>query len=140
MDWATFSDYITRFNNRDLTAFEAYLTPDTHMLNGTLELLGIQGMKEHYTLIWSQFTEQLRIERFVSDADTVAIQMWAHFTALDDNPQSLFGPVRKGEHFDFRGLIMYQVQAGKFADIKVAYNTFTYTDGAGTVTSLGIPH
>lgn len=140
MDWATFNDYITRFNNQDMTAFEAYLTPQTHMLNGTLELLGIQGMKDHYQLIWSQFTEELHIERFVSDEDTVAIQMWAHFTAHDDNPESLFGPVKKGENFDFRGLIMYQVEGGKFADIKVAYNTFTYTDSAGTVTSLGIPH
>ncbi len=140
MDWPTFNDYITRFNNQDLTAFDDYLYPDTHMLNGTLEILGSGGMQEHYRLIWSQFTEELHIERFVSDEDTAAIQMWAHFTAVADNEASLFGPVRAGETFDFRGLIMYQIVDGRFTDIKVAYNTFTFTDSAGTVTSLGIPH
>ena len=98
MNWDTFNDYITRFNDQDMTAFERYLTPNTRMLNGTLELRGVQGVKDHYEIIWSQFTEELHIERFVSDELTVAIQMWAHFTAVDDDPASLFGPVKKGEH------------------------------------------
>jgi hypothetical protein len=48
--------------------------------------------------------------------------------------------VSKGESFDFRGLIMYRLADGQFADIKVAYNSFTHTDSRGTTTELGIPH
>ncbi|MGV1007422.1 MAG: nuclear transport factor 2 family protein [Dermatophilaceae bacterium] len=140
MNRASFEDYITRFNAKDLTTFDDYFVPDVRMLNGTLELLGVPAVQEHYRLIWSQFTEALSVERVVMDEDTVAIKMWAHFTALDDNPEALFGPVRKGETFDFRGLIMYWVQNGRFSNIEVAYNTFTFTDSTGRTTELGIPH
>lgn len=140
MDRASFEDYIQRFNAKDLTTFDDYFTPDVRMVNGTLELLGVPAVQQHYSLIWSQFREDLSVERVVMDQDTVAIKMWAHFTALDDNPHALFGPVRKGETFDFRGLIMYWVQDGRFRNIEVAYNTFTFTDITGKATELGIPH
>ena len=135
-----FEDYIRRFNERDTTAFEDYLSPSVRVRNGTLEFTGIQGMKDHYALVWETFRETLRVERFVSDEDTVAIQMHAHFDALADDDDSLFGPVREGETFDFRGLIMYRLEDGKFADIKVAYNSFTFTGLDGSGRELGIPH
>ncbi|HKS99789.1 MAG TPA: nuclear transport factor 2 family protein [Rugosimonospora sp.] len=136
----TFDDYIRRFNAQDTTAFDDYIAADLQMRNGTLTFEGRQGMKDHYARIWASFTERLTVERFVSDDDTLAIQMWAHFTALADDPASLFGPVRKAETFDFHGLIMYRLRGGQFADIRVAYNSFTHTDTHATTTELGIPH
>jgi hypothetical protein len=136
-----FDEYIRRFNAEDPTAFDDYLAPDMHMQNGTLEFDGSQGMKDHYARIWGKLTESLNVERFVSDERTVAIQMHARFDVLADDPASLFGPVREGEAFDFRGLIMYRLNSdGKFADIKVAYNRFTFTDLEGKQIELGIPH
>jgi hypothetical protein len=135
-----FDDYIRRFNAQDYTAFDEYIAEDLHMQNGTLEFYGRQGMKDHYATIWGSFTEELTVERFVGDSETVAIQMWAHFTAVADDRGSLFGAVREGETFDFRGLIMYRLSGGRFADIKVAYNSFTHTDKDGVATDLGIPH
>jgi hypothetical protein len=141
MDKTTFEDYIRRFNARDVTAFDDYIHPDLHMMNGTLEFHGLQGMKDHYQQhIWTTFSESLHVPRFVSKGDTVAIQMRTHFEAEVDNDASLFGPVRKGETFDFNGLIMYRLEDGKFIDIQVAYNSFVYTNSRGEQTSLGIPH
>lgn len=140
MEREIFDDYIRRFNARDVTAFDDYIAADLHMQNGLLEFEGRQGMKDHYAKIWVSFTENLTVERFVSDEDTIAIQMWARFTARRDDPGSLFGPVREGETFDFRGLIMYRLADEKFADIKVAYNSFTFTDTDEVTTELGIPH
>ena len=135
-----YDDYIRRFNAQDMTAFEEFLAPHMHMKNGTLEYSGIQGMKDHYARIWKTFSETLYIERFVCDKDTLAVQMWAHFEALEDDPASTFGPVQKGETFDYRGVIMYRLEGGKFSDICVAYNSFIRTDLAGRQTDLGIPH
>jgi hypothetical protein len=135
-----YDDYIRRFNAQDMTAFEDYLAPNMHMLNGTLEFYGVQGMKDHYKKIWKTFSEHLTVERFVSDENILAVQLWAHFTALHDDDESLFGSVKKGEAFDFRGVIMYQIENGKFSDIRVAYNSFTNTKPNGEVISLGIPH
>ena len=140
MDRATFDDYIARFNAQDTTAFDTYIAPDMRMLNGQLRLDGVQGMKDHYALIWSTFTESLTIERFVSDDETAAVQMWAHFEALGDDADSLFGPVSAGDGFDFRGLIMYRIAGGKFTHITVAYNSFTYTGADGVAIERGIPH
>jgi hypothetical protein len=140
-----FDTYIRRFNAEDPGAFEDYMAPDVRMLNGTLVLNGVAEVKEHYARIWGAMRESLYVERFVSDADTVAIQMHTHFEVLTDDPASPFGEIRTGETFDFHGLIMYQLRtegadAGKFAEIKVAYNSFIYTNLDGEATDLGIPH
>jgi hypothetical protein len=135
-----FDDYITRFNARDATAFEDYIDPDAKVLNGTLKINGMQGMKDHYAWIWKTFSEELHVEEFVSDEHTLAIQMWTHFTAKKDDDESPFGKVKAGECFDYHGVIMYQLKRGKFTDIKVAYLSFTRTDLAGKTTELGIPH
>jgi len=136
-----FDEYIRRFNAEDTTAFEEFLHPEMRMQNGLLVFHGVQGMKDHYARIWGRFRESLTVERFVSDDVTVAVQLWAHFEALGSREESLFGPVTVGDCFDFRGLIMYRLGEGDlFTDIKVAYNSFTFTGTDGTVRELGAPH
>ena len=133
--------YIDRFNREDHTAFDDYLHPLMHMKNGTHEFDGIAGMKHHYRdLIWPNFIEKLIVPRYLSTDDRIAIQMRTLFTAKHDNPDTIFGPVRKGETFQFDGLIMYEVEDGLFRDILVAYNSFVYTDLHGNQKDLGIPH
>ena len=137
-----FREYIRRFNLEDDTAFDDYLTPDMHMKNGTLEFDGVDGMKHHYRdLIWPDFEERLTVPRFVSDAGRAAIQMNTVFVAKHDAAQSLFGSVKKGETFEFDGVIMYEIdETDRFSDILVAYNSFVHTDLDGTARDLGIPH
>ncbi len=142
MQEARFREYIRRFNVEDHTAFDDYLAPDMHMKNGTLEFTGVEGMKHHYNdLIWPDFVEKLTVPRFVSDAGRAAIQMNTVFTAKHDAEKSLFGPVKKGETFEFNGVIMYEIdETDRFSDILVAYNSFVYTDLDGKTRDLGIPH
>ena len=141
MERADFDTYIARFNEEDPGAFADYMAPDVRMLNGTLLLSGVGEVKEHYARIWGAMRESLDVERFVSDAETVAIQMHTHFEVLAEDAASPFGLIRAGETFDFHGLIMYRLRADeKFYDIKVAYNSFIYTDLEGVATDLGIPH
>jgi hypothetical protein len=136
-----FDDYIARFNRRDVTAFEDYLAVDMHMKNGTLEFDGIQGMKDHYATIWKSLREELFVTDFVASDTNVAIRMYTLFTAERDDPEALFGPVRQGDRFEFRGVISYRLDAdSKFQDILVAYNSFTGTTVDGIVTEYGIPH
>lgn len=135
-----YMEYILRFNDQDMTAFDDFIHPELHMINGTLEYTGVDGMKDHYSKIWGRFSEDLVIEKFVSDDQHIAVKMWAHFTAQVDDAESLFGPVLKGENFDFRGLILYDLENGKFKRIQVAYNSFTFTNIKGETKDLGIPH
>ncbi len=137
---SNFDEYIRRFNAHDETAFDDYIAPEMRMLNGTLAFTGVQGMKDHYLKkIWPFYKEELHVERFVSDANSIAIQMWAHFTASKD-ADTLFGSVRAGETFDFHGVIMYEITNNKFSRITVAYNSFMHTDPTGKTVNMGIPH
>lgn len=136
-----FQKYIDRFNGQDPTAFDDYLASDLAVFNGGLTITGVQGMKDHYAKIWPDFIETVNVLRYVSDADSIGVQMWTHFEAIGDRPDSLFGAVQKGETFDFRGLVMYEVNAeGKFSAIRIAYNSFTRTSCDGVVSEMGMPH
>lgn len=135
-----FADYIRRFNAEDATAFDDYLAPDMAMTNGSLTFTGIEGMRHHYeALVWPHFVETLTVLRFIGNDDTLAVQMRTNFTARHD-ADTLFGPVRKGEQFDYRGIIMYELRDGKFARITVAFNSFIHTRLDGSTDNLGIPH
>jgi hypothetical protein len=141
MEKVRFDEYIRRFNDQDLTAFDEFLAPDMHMRNGTLEFVGVQAMKDHYAKIWPTFREELFADRFVSDDEHLAIRMRALFTAHRDDETSIFGPVRAGETFEFNGVILYCLDTGeRFTDILVAYNSFVFTDSGGGRHHLGIPH
>ena len=142
MDEARFRQYIRRFNAEDDTAFDDYLAPTMHMKNGTLEYTGVDGMKHHYNdNIWPHFVERLTVPRFVGAPGRIAIQMNTLFTARRDTADTIFGPVRSGETFEFDGVIMYELDdTDRFCDILVAYNSFVHTDSDGVRTDLGIPH
>jgi len=140
MDRKAFDDYINRFNAQDITAFKSYIDPNAKITNGSLIINGVQGMIDHYSWIWRSFSEELHVERFVSDDDTLAVQMWTHFTCNKDDDDSPFGKVQAGETFDYRGVIMYQIVNQKFTDIKVAYLSFSHTDLNGKTEEIGMPH
>ncbi len=140
MDRSRFDEYIRRFNAEDSSAFDEFLAADMTMQNGRLRYSGAQGMKDHYAKIWGRMKESLNVEQFVTDGDRLAIQMHARFDVLVDDPASIFGGIRKGERFDFTGLIMYRIRDGKFQDIKVAYFDFVRTGLDGVAASIGIPH
>jgi hypothetical protein len=137
---ARYDDYVRGFNREDLAAFDEYHSPELLVINGKLEIHGLAAVKRHYSSIWPSFRVVLVVERFVSDAETLAVQMWTRFTARVNDPRSLFGPVKVGELFDFRGVTMYRIEDGRFTEIRVAYNSFIHTSTAGVSVDLGIPH
>ncbi|MGV9711274.1 nuclear transport factor 2 family protein [Gordonia sp. NPDC003424] len=136
-----FDDYIRRFNQRDTTAFEDYIAPDMICRNGGLEIHGVDGMKEHYAKIWETFVEELNVERFVSDDHTLAVRMRTRFEADRSDDDSLFGPVEKGQQYEYFGVIMYEIDdTGRFSSIQVAYNHFQAISPDGEVSEMGMPH
>ncbi|MCC7412625.1 MAG: nuclear transport factor 2 family protein [Gammaproteobacteria bacterium] len=140
MDRASYDRYLSRFNHCDATAFDDYMTPDARMINGALEMRGIAAIQDHYAnRIWPFFEETVHVERFVLDGSTLAARLWTHFAARRD-ADTIFGAVKRGEMFDYRGLVMYEIAGGRFARIDVSYLTFSRTNLDGRTTLLGLPH
>lgn len=140
MDRHRFDEYVRRFNAEDAGAFDDFLCPDMHMQNGGLHCDGVQGMKAHYARIWGRFRETLSVQRFVCDGRSLAVHLKTHFEVLVDDPATLFGSVRRGEAFDYDGVVLYEIEGGRFRDIKVSYLSFTRTDLNGVVHTLGLAH
>jgi hypothetical protein len=137
---AGFDNYIAMFNDKNPLAFEAYYADNMRMQNGHMVLNGIPEVKEHYRKIWSVMKEELTVVNYVSDGDSLAVELKAHFTARKDAADSPFGKVKQGENFDYHGVILYKINhLGKFYDIKVAYLDFTRTTD-GVTQSLGMAH
>lgn len=132
--------YVALFNAEDTSAFRTYLTEDVRVCNGHLEYQGVQGMIDHYAKIWGNFKETLNVLQYIGNADNVAVELHTHFDVLVDDEQSLFGPVKAGETFDYYGIVMYRLREGRFCEIKVSYLDFVHTDLSGKKTSLGIVH
>jgi hypothetical protein len=63
-----------------------------------------------------------------------------HFEALADSQDSPFGALRAGECLDYRGVVMYRIRDRRFYDIRVAYNSFSFTGLDGARIDRGIPH
>lgn len=140
MDIASYEQYISRFNEGDASVFDDFMAPGARMINGTMELAGVPAIQSHYQEnIWPFFEEQLHVERFVADEQSVAVRLWTHFTA-QSNAETIFGAVQIGETFDYRGIVMYEIVEGRFARIDVSYLSFTRTDTEQKTTDLGLPH
>ncbi len=141
MHRSRYDEYIARFNAEDTTAFDEFIAPDMKMLNGALEFEGIEGMRDHYeNRIWPHFVETLNVLRYVSDETVLAVRMWTRFTAKRA-ATTLFGDVEKGELFDYRGVVLYDIdQTNRSSSITVAYNSFVNTKLDGRVHDMGMPH
>ncbi|MPT49052.1 MAG: nuclear transport factor 2 family protein [Sphingobium sp.] len=121
-----YDDYVNRFNKRDLTVFDEYLSPDVKVWNGEFFYTGIDGMKNHYAVIWKSFIETLNILRFVSDEKTAAAELLTTFEPTADADSTPVGPVRIGDRLEFHGVVLYEIADGRFTSIKVSYLTFTH--------------
>jgi hypothetical protein len=135
-----FDEYIRRFNAEDASVFDEFLAPDMALQNGGLRYRGIGAMKAHYASIWGRFRETLSVQRFVSDERSLAVHLNTHFEALRDDAQTPFGPVWRGETFDYDGIVFYDLDGGRFAQIRVSYLSFVRTGLDGIVHSLGLAH
>lgn len=140
MDRAQFDEYVRYFNAEDPRGFEKFLAEDVHVQNGRLKFQGVDKMKAHYAKIWGKMKETLNVLSFISSDDHIAVNLWTHFDVLTDDKESIFGSVKKGEMFDFTGIVFYTVQCEKIVDIKVAYLDFEHTGLDGTRTSIGMAH
>lgn len=118
MDRVSYDKYIECFNKQDVIVFEDYFCFDMYMMNGVLEFIGIDGMKDYYiNKIWFYFVEDLMVFWFFGGEEWIVIEMIVEFKVIDVFDEILFGVVEKGEWFMFYGLLMYELEGGCFKKI-----------------------
>jgi hypothetical protein len=115
-----FRNYIDSFNRDDFPGFSRYYTDDVVLELPRKELRGRQAIVDFYREVKSKIRETLEIKQVVADEEGLAAEVATEFYALEDWPDFIVGPIRKGESIRLISLVIYRIRDGKFAHIKSA--------------------
>ena len=84
------------------------------------QLHGRQAIVDFYRVVKARVRETLQINQLVCDADGLAAEVATEFHGLEDWPEFIAGPLRKGESIRIISFVMYRMRNGKFAHIRSA--------------------
>jgi len=120
MDKQMFRDYIDCFNRDDFAGFTRYYTDDVLLELPQKELRGRQAIVDFYRIVKARIRETLRISEIVADEEGLAAEVDTEFLALEDWPDFIVRPVKKGDSIRIVSFVHYKIRDGRFAHIKSA--------------------
>jgi hypothetical protein len=120
MDKQMFRDYIACFNRDGFAGFSRYYTDDVLLELPQKELRGPQAIVDFYRVVKARIRETLRINEIVADEAGLAAEVETEFFALEDWPDFIVRPVKKGESIRIVSFVHYKIRDGRFAHIKSA--------------------
>lgn len=120
MNREQFHDYLDRFQAGDFDGFSRYYCEDVvfNLSGGKKIIHGRQGIVDFYREVLARIREDMTLNYLVIDETGVAAEMDTTFTALEDWPDFISKPMKKGEQFQITSWAHYTLRDGKFATIK----------------------
>ncbi|HTY94101.1 MAG TPA: nuclear transport factor 2 family protein [Steroidobacteraceae bacterium] len=119
MNKQLFGDYIASFNRDDFEGFSKYYAPDVVLQLGTRKTLhGRQAIIDFYREVKARIRETLVIRTVVADEEGLAAEVATEFHALEDWPDFIAGPIRKGESIHIVSWVFYTIVDGRFKTIR----------------------
>ena len=113
-----YDDYIACFNGDDFDGFGKYYHDDVVFeLGEKKRIVGRDAILDFYREVKSRIRETLEILSMVGNDDHVAVHVRTEFPALEDWPDFIAGPPRKGESLWTEGFGCYYLRDGKVARI-----------------------
>lgn len=103
-------NYIGAFNRGNFDSFTGFYDENVELnLGGRMTLKGRQAIRDFYTGVFEKVRETLTVEQLVMDDEGVACIIATEFRALEDWPDFIAGPIRKGETIHIESFIFYTV-------------------------------
>jgi len=116
---ALFADYIACFNRDDYAGFGKYYADDVLLeLGRKKQLRGRQAILDFYREVKARIRETLEIRNVICDEQGLAAEIATEFYALEDWPEFIAGPVKKGESIHIVSFVHYRIENGRFAHIR----------------------
>ena len=116
-----FSAYMDAFNNDDYAAFGDHYTEDVKLvIAGDRALSGRQAIFDFYKTVKSQTRRTIQINRLVTTPGLFAAELQSEFLALEDLPNFVAGPMKKGGRIFINTFVIYELKGGKFWRIRSA--------------------
>jgi hypothetical protein len=119
MNKQLFAEYIDSFNRDDFAGFSKYYAEDVVLELGKRKTLhGRQAIVDFYREVKARIRETLVIRNVVADEGGLAAEIATEFFALEDWPDFIAGPIRKGESIHIVSWVFYKIVNGRFQHIR----------------------
>jgi hypothetical protein len=122
-----FLAYVEAFNRDDFAGYAKYYAPDVTISyrGGALTVRGAEAIVARYREIHKTIRQRIEPVYLVLGERAVAGEMHSSFTALEDAPDFIVHPLKKGQTVRIHTFVHYELnEAGLFTAIRsVRYRT-----------------
>jgi hypothetical protein len=117
---AAFRAYTAAFSNADFDRFPRFYTEDVLLeLGSVAPISGRQGIIDFYRPLFQRVREQLTLNSVRATDTTIELDAVTRFTAIQDSPDFVVGPLRAGDYIEGRVLVSYELREGLISRISV---------------------
>jgi ketosteroid isomerase-like protein len=117
---AAFRAYASAFSNADFERFSSFYTDDVRLEFGSVPPInGRQGIIDFYRPMFERVRENLTVNSVRATDTAIELDAITRFTAIQDAPDFVVGPLRKGDYIEGRVLVSYQLRDGLISRISV---------------------
>ena len=118
---AAFQAYAAAFSNGDFERFPKFYTEDVvlHLTSSVGDIRGKQGIIDFYRPMFERVRETVTVERLQASDERIVLDAISRFTAIEDAPDFVVGPLRQGEWCDVPVRVEYTLRDGLICDIHV---------------------
>ena len=115
-----FLEYMRAFSNAEFDRFGQYYTDDVRCELPNIVLERREGIVNFYRAMFEKVRESLTLHQLIADDNGLAADITSQFTAIEDAPDFVVAPLKKGEFVRGRLFVYYTLRDGKIAHIRVA--------------------
>jgi len=118
---AAFLAYTRAFSGGLADKYSSFYTDDVKLhLSSVGDLNGKKAIVDFYTKMFRSVREDLVINQIVYDENAIVGDFVSVFTAVEDAPDFVVAPLRKGESIRVPVFVYYTLKGGLVSDIRVA--------------------
>ena len=115
-----FFAYTRAFSGAQFDVFSQYYTDDVLLELGSVPPIhGRDGIVGFYRPMFAKVREHLTPHEVRMDDASIFMDATTRFTAIEDAPDFVVGPLWKGDYIEGRVLVSYELRDGKIARISV---------------------
>ena len=118
---AAFQSYAAAFSAGDFERFPKFYTEDVvlHLTSSVGRIEGRQGIVDFYRPMFERVRETVTIERLEASDERIELDAVSRFTAIEDAPDFVVGPLKRGEWYEVPVRVDYTLRGGLICDIHV---------------------
>ena len=118
---AAFEAYSAAFSGAEFERFPQYYTEDVvlHLTSSVGDIVGRQGIVDFYRPMFARVRETVIPEKLDVGDERIVYDAVSRFTAIEDAPDFVVGPLKKGEFYDVPVRVEYTLRDGLICDIHV---------------------